>query len=445
MPPGDFQSAVNAAAAGGSVSVAPGSYTAVDISKKLDITAPGTIVDGYNAAGKSALRVHGAAAGSGVSGVSVQNALAQYFAGVMVDGSASDVRLSNINAIGSCFGIRSYSSPRTQITNFNVQHCAVGIGLWNNGGHTINGFTMDLLDLMVVDDTAPGNDNGGNGFQLSGLQDGALTTISNGTISNARAQSDDYVVDGGGIELFAAADVLVQDVLVRNCVNISETGTNPGKGDCARIHFNRVHAVGRPGTDHTQDLHVTCNGILGRNLVDSIVENCIFERIDWFCFDFTQGSKFDGSGTRNVTIRNNQFFLREGVDRVYSFGAVIPPGYVSTNNTIVAPLTATLALLNGVEYPATPDGFAAWQRASGLEQGSQLYTPEQWAILQNPPPPPPPPPPVVIPPQTPEEVINPVVTLILNHVLLPAAKYHNERAAINDLCKAYRDLYARQV
>lgn len=435
-----FQQLVNAAPSGGTATIPPGSYGLVDVSKPVTIEgAAGVVVDAVGAAGKSAIRIHGAAALTLVQSVAVENASAQNFAGVMIDGQAasSDVSIVGVSAAGCCFGIRSYFSPGTYIHTFAAEHCAVGIGLQGVGGHLIDGFVMTDLDRMVVDDTTPGNDNGGNGFQLNGLQDGVHTVIRNGSITRARAQSDDYVMDGGGIELFGAADVLIQNVQVTDCVNVSETGTNPGKGDCARITFDGCTFTGRPGTDHTQDLTITCNGIIGRNLVDSLVEDCIFERLDWYCFDFTQSSKFSGSGTRNVKVSGCTFILRDGVDRVYSFGPTLPAGFSSTGNVIVANPTATLAVLNGQEYPATPTGFAAWKLVTGLEAGSTLYTPEQWAEHNNPTPPPPPPLP------DPDHVIGPVTALILDKLLQPVAKFHDQRAAVNALCKAYRDAYAR--
>lgn len=383
------QSDVNAAPAGSTVPVS-GAQTTLDLAKALTVKGDGTaVLDGGNAPSKNVVRVHGAGATLDtltVQGSGIVNG--EMNAAVMVDGSGNNTTLTSIKTRASAFGVRTYGTTGIVLTDYDSRDCAVGLGIWLKGGVRLDRFYISAT-RMIVDDPTPGNDNGANGVQIE-YTDGTLIELLNGTFENCRSASHDYGKDGGAVELFGASNVTVRNVIARGCVNFSETGTNPGHPDCSGILYDTCQVVGRDGTDHTQDGSITCNGIIMRNLVNSKVTGTLFDRVDWWCFDWTLGSKFDGSGCSNVEIAHNTFILRDGDDKVHAMPQGVPKGCTSHDNIVVANPSANFGSFKGRNYPATPAGLAAWQADTGTEQGTVLYTPDQWAAHNAPP--------VVIPP-----------------------------------------------
>src|SRR5262249_22018939 len=151
-------------------------------------------------------------------------------------------------------------------------------------------------DRMVINDSTPNNDNGGNAIQL--FKTTGPVTVDGNTMSHNRATSHDYGMDGGGVEIYGASNTLIEHNVITDGENISESGTDSGV-QCANNEFVRNIAYGGPGHPygHAVGIYMRCGK-------DMLVANNTFDDIDYWQVVIELSSGFSAS-VDGFTMINN--------------------------------------------------------------------------------------------------------------------------------------------
>ncbi|HEX6908726.1 MAG TPA: right-handed parallel beta-helix repeat-containing protein [Terriglobales bacterium] len=233
--PGDqstIQAAINAASAGDTVLVAPGTY-AENINfagKAITVTSSGgasvTIIDGGNAAPVVTF-ASGEGSHSLLNGFTIQNGTStfntQYEGGGIYIRSASPTITNNViqnnTACSDGGGIAvSFGSPTIQgntIQNNTQSACSGGSG---GGGIALGGAgTAQVIGNVIVNNTWPSGNGGGISMNAAGAP-----TIKNNIIAGNTASGVSPAAQGGGISMVNDSDPLLLQNLIYN--NSSDQG-----------------------------------------------------------------------------------------------------------------------------------------------------------------------------------------------------------------------------
>jgi parallel beta-helix repeat protein len=185
-----IQDAVDAASAGDTIIVYPGTYTEnVDVNKdhltiQSQSGADSTIVRAANPQGQV---FYVTANYTNITGFTVQNATGDDMAGIYLD-TANHCNISSNNAMNNCYGIALAHSSNETITNNNVSSNSYGIWLWDSSSNILT-------------------NNASNNY--CGIQ---LYSSSNNTLTNNTASSNDY-----GILLSSSSN----NMLTNNTANLN--------------------------------------------------------------------------------------------------------------------------------------------------------------------------------------------------------------------------------
>ena len=243
-------------------------------------------------------------------------------------------------------------------------------------GQNINALVEDVsipvVDWMVrntpYDPAKPEtkyDDYGGNAF--TGAQATGIT-IRRVKARNLRAVSSDYTRDGGFIDLFEMANVLVESCEVWDSVNFAESGRGANKPLNKNIRFinNTVH--GRPNPSVSASATTVSNGMYMRAVEGLLIKGNTFDRIDWWTVLFATGGGFGGPITGEVS--DNTFILLPGVNRETTWDAgTVHSGILFDNNRVYADDPNTVIAEGGGKryYRADRTAFAA---ATGWEKNA---------------------------------------------------------------------------
>lgn len=201
-------------------------------------------------------------------------------------------------------------------------------------GKNLNALVEDV-SIPIVDwmyrNTAGGSDDwGGNAFTG---KDASGITIRRVKASKLRAVSLDYTRDGGFIDLFQMADVLVDSCEMWDSVNFAESGRSSGGPLNTNIRFQNNIVHGRPNVSVGASNTTVANGMYLRAMTGLVIKGNTFDRIDWWTVLFATAGGFGGPIDGEVT--DNTFVLLPGVNRMTTWDTTFDPKRVIFNNNRV--------------------------------------------------------------------------------------------------------------
>jgi hypothetical protein len=216
------QAAIDAAAPGATICLAPGTYSGFDVTKALTIRGDAMI------RGPRTHVVRVTASGVVLDGLEVTGGSTQYGAGVRFVGVSSGV-------LRNCFvhDNLSYDVDVTDSTGVTIQDCLLsraGAGVWVNRstGVTIERNSIKNIDVETRNDAEPGNDYGGQCVSLNNFA--GMVRVRDNLLHTCRANSIDYGVDGTAIEIWQASGFEITGNVIYDTVNAFETGTHGPEG-----------------------------------------------------------------------------------------------------------------------------------------------------------------------------------------------------------------------
>jgi hypothetical protein len=213
------------------------------------------------------------------------------------------------------------------------------------------------------------SDTGGNAFVFEKAQG---VEVRYNQIRKCRANSAQYVVDGGPFEFFSAQKINVHHNEVWDCVNSGEFGKNtadPNNSEI-RIEDNIFHGRANPLTA-TSDLKLLANGILVRALSNSSIQRNVFDLVDYWSLNFDIGGTYGSGGFSGITVKGNTFRLIPGSNRMVHVEAGIPLSAFAAfdeNKVYTTSTSARVAEIGTTRY--YPGDLAKFRTDTGWEKNS---------------------------------------------------------------------------
>ncbi|SNY48785.1 right-handed parallel beta-helix repeat-containing protein [Paractinoplanes atraurantiacus] len=269
--------------------VAASGTTIADLTVRGCVPKPNADVDITGDHG-SGIRVHKTSDVT-VSGVTVRDSHGTNSAGLQV----------------GCYGILVTDSQDVHVTGSEVMRNGAGIVVSGGGqGVVVDGNNVHDQDVIVQNSTAKDDDFGGYGLAATFVQANPGPVFRNNTVRDNHGPSSDYGTDGGGIEIYDAANLTITGNTFEANDGVLETGTG-GRGGCANNVFTGNRAIGGNGpTGFDSD-----TGLVLRCAAGNTVSNNNFSGMQKFTFLLATGSDFAGS-IEGLKITGNTVFRNSG-------------------------------------------------------------------------------------------------------------------------------------
>lgn len=310
-----LQSALDGAKVDDVIELAPGTWQGpIHVRSRVSLVSEnGAVIAGNGtidpaaATVPSVLELHPTAAGMTLQGVGVTGGRGVgKVANLLV--RAPGAKVSGVTSEDSeGWAVRVYETPGILFTGLTARHAGQAIEFHGNcDGTVLDGYLIEDVDRMMLDDPAPGNDYGGDAisfFRTIGV------TARNGIINRARSKhSYDFGSDGGAWQFWEGCQrILIEDSVVTDCENVVETGKGSAAApDPTNVVIQRIKAYGVKGRAPTDVLKSV--GMLVRSAVRWSVTDSEFHDLDWWVLDLDKGSKFDG-GIDGFDFRRNKLWL----------------------------------------------------------------------------------------------------------------------------------------
>ncbi|MEU8818336.1 right-handed parallel beta-helix repeat-containing protein [Actinoplanes sp. NPDC048796] len=319
--------AVEVAPAGSKIFVRAGTYDPFTITRP-NLTVMSAPAEHATVAGVSGVRdgVLVTASGTTIADLTVRGCVPKPNADVDITGDhgsgirvhdTSDVTVSGVvvrdshgtNAAGlpvGCYGILVTQSRDVHVTGSEVMRNGAGIVVSGGGrGVVVDGNNVHDQDVIVQNTAQKNDDFGGYGLAATFVQADPGPVFRNNTVRGNHGPSTDYGTDGGGIEIYDAANLTVTGNTFEANDGVLETGTG-GRGGCSNNVFTGNRAIGGHGpTGFDSD-----TGLLLRCAAKNTVSDNTFSGMQKFTFLLTTGSDFAGSVdglkiTGNTVVRNS--------------------------------------------------------------------------------------------------------------------------------------------
>jgi hypothetical protein len=217
------------------------------------------------------------------------------------------------------------------------------------------------------------DDFGGYGLGASFITDKPGPVFRDNTVARNFGPSTDYGVDGGGMEIYDAANTTITGNRFSDNDGVMETGTGNG-GGCADNVF-----TGNTATARSSSVGMDSNtGLVLRCAENLLVRDNTFTDLDNFTFLLASGGEFAGS-IDGLRIEANTVTKRAAAV-VYrlQFGTADPPVTINRNRYRTG--QATFAVIEGA---ATGDDGASsgrevtstydeWRARTGYDAASTL-------------------------------------------------------------------------
>jgi parallel beta-helix repeat protein len=285
-----------------------------------------------------------------LTGFTITGANAFMGSGIRVESSDDVVVGYNVVRDNRDVGIHLYQSTNVVVRANEVEHNSVGIEVkYAGGGDLIEDNVVHDQDSMVVNDSAPYNDNGAVGINFLKTT-GALTATGN-TLYNNRAPSHDYGNDGGAFEIYGASNVTIDGNTSWNNQGILETGTDDGV-QCHDNVFTRNVAWGASTAPVGNALGLTL-----RCAQNMLVANNTISDIDYWIFDINTTSGYSGS-IANLRIVNN--ILSQDSHKIYAIGGNIPGSVSIDYNLVYSYDDSIIASVSGRGNASSQAQFRQW-------------------------------------------------------------------------------------
>ncbi|MGK5681747.1 right-handed parallel beta-helix repeat-containing protein [Actinoplanes sp. URMC 104] len=379
--------AVQVAPAGSKIFVREGTYAPFVVSRpNLTVTsAPGehATVEGVSGVRDGILV---GAAGTTITGLTVRGCVPKPNADVNINGDhgsgirvhkTSKVTISGVtvrdshgeNAAGlpvGCYGILVTDSEDVRVTGSEVMNNGAGIGVTGGGkGVLVDNNDVHDQDRIIQNSDQDGDDFGGYGLSATFLSAKPGPVFRDNKVRRNHGPSQDYGIDGGGMEIYDAANVTISGNTFEANDGVMETGTGNG-GGCANNVFSGNKAVGGTGPAGFEN----DTGLVLRCAAGLTVSGNTFSNMDKFTFLMATGSDFAGSieGLRitgnTVTRNDSAAVFRLQIDGGASPNMVIDKNTYETGDN-------NFAVLNGSTSEASVP-YDQWVSRTGFDKASQL-------------------------------------------------------------------------
>lgn len=273
------------------------------------------------------------------------------------------------NAAGKpvgCYGILLTESQDVRVTGSEVFHNGAGISVSHGGrGVLVDGNDVHDQDRIIQNTDQDGDDFGGYGLSATFITARPGPVFRNNTVRRNYGPSQDYGVDGGGIEIYDAANTTITGNTFETNDGVMETGTGNG-GGCADNVFSGNKAIGGTGpAGFGND-----TGLVLRCAAGMTISGNTFSDLRNFTFLLATGSDFAGSieglqVTGNTVVRNdNAAVYRLQIDGGASPTMVIDKNSYDTGDN-------HFGILNGSWSEASVT-YDQWVARTGFDRASTL-------------------------------------------------------------------------
>jgi parallel beta-helix repeat protein len=304
------------------------------------------------------------------SGIRVDRATGVVIRGVTVRDS------HGVNAGGlpvGCYGILATSARDLRITGCDVSHNGAGIVISRGGRNVlVDNNNVHDQDVIIQNTRAPLDDFGGYGLAASFVTDSPGPVFRGNTVQHNIGLSADYGVDGGGVEIYDAANTTITGNTFVDNNGVLETGTG-SSGRCANDAFtgNTVAVRGHV----KQQPHFT--GLVLRCSAAMTISHNTFEGLRNFTFLVSAAGPFAGA-VDQLRISDNT--VSQAPDAVvfrlqYPSTDSLPALVVDRNRyhlaregfAVLGPDTQSAA-----EDLANTVSFSTWRKRTRFDGGSSL-------------------------------------------------------------------------
>ena len=272
------------------------------------------------------------------------------------------------NAAGlpvGCYGILVTDSHDVRVTGSEVYHNGAGIVV-SGGGRGVLVDGNDVHDQnVIIQNTAPdGDDFGGYGLAATFVTAKPGPVFRGNTVRRNHGPSEDYGTDGGGIELYDAANVTITGNTFETNDGVMETGTGNG-GGCQDNVFSNNKAIGGRGPAGFEN----DTGMVLRCAAGLTISNNTFSDMSKFTFLLATGSDFAGS-IDGLRITGNTVSRKQGtvVYRLQFEGA--EPALSIDGNRYETGRN-TFAVLQGAKSEASV-AYDQWVAQTGYDKSSSV-------------------------------------------------------------------------
>ncbi|WP_127503695.1 right-handed parallel beta-helix repeat-containing protein [Actinoplanes solisilvae] len=319
--------AVDSAPGGSKIFVREGTYAPFEVSRP-DLTvrsAPGerATVEGVSGTRDVVLIT---AIGTTIADLTVRGCVPNPDADVNVTGDhgsgirvhkTSSVTISGVtvrdshgqNATGKqvgCYGVLVTESQDVEVTGSEVFHNGAGISISRGGRNVVvEGNNVHDQDRIIQNTDQDSDDFGGYGLSATFITASPGPVFRNNTVRRNYGPSQDYGVDGGGIEIYDAANTTITGNTFETNDGVMETGT-ANAGGCSDNVFSDNRVIGGTGpAGFTSD-----TGLVLRCAAGLTVSGNTFSDLQRFTFLLATGGDFAGSIeglhiTGNTVTRND--------------------------------------------------------------------------------------------------------------------------------------------
>nr|WP_221381025.1 right-handed parallel beta-helix repeat-containing protein [Actinoplanes polyasparticus] len=273
------------------------------------------------------------------------------------------------NAAGKpvgCYGILVTESQDVRVTGSDVFHNGGGISISRGGkGVLVDGNDVHDQDRIIQNTDPDDDDFGGYGLSATFITARPGPVFRNNTVRRNYGPSTDYGVDGGGIEIYDAANTTITGNTFETNDGVMETGTGNG-GGCANNVFSNNKAIGGTGPEG----FANDTGLVLRCAAGLTVSNNVFSDMSKFTFLLATGSDFAGSIeglkiTGNTVTRNdNAAVYRLQIDGGASPNMVIDQNKYETGDN-------HFGILNG-SFTEASVTYDQWVARTGFDKASTL-------------------------------------------------------------------------
>jgi hypothetical protein len=265
-----------------------------------------------------------------------------------------------------CYGILVTESQDVRVTGSEVFHNGAGISISHGGRNVlVDGNDVHDQNRIIQNTDQDGDDFGGYGLSATFITASPGPVFRNNTVRRNYGPSQDYGVDGGGIEIYDAANTTITGNTFETNDGVMETGTGNG-GGCANNVFTGNKAIGGTGpTGFTGD-----TGLVLRCAAGMSITGNTFNDLQKFTFLLATGSDFAGSIegihiTGNTVIRNdNAAVYRLQIDDGASPTMVIDKNTYQTGDN-------HFGILNG-SWSEASVSYDQWVARTSFDRASTL-------------------------------------------------------------------------
>lgn len=264
-----------------------------------------------------------------------------------------------------CYGILVTDSNDVRVTGSEVHHNGAGIGVTGGGrGVLVDGNNVHDQDRIIQNSKPDGDDFGGYGLSATFITAKPGPVFRDNTVRRNHGPSEDYGIDGGGIEIYDAANVTITGNTFEANDGVMETGTGNG-GGCAGNVFSNNRANGGTESGFGND-----TGMVLRCAAGMTVSNNTFADMKKFTFLLATGSDFAGS-IEGLKITGNTVTRNDSVPifRLQIDGSDSPNMTIDKNNYQTG--DNNFSILNG-SFTEASVPYDEWVSRTGFDKASTL-------------------------------------------------------------------------